>query len=92
MTVRVPLAACNRHSTVTPQMRKGAMEAALQQEVTAHAAAKAHNGLLQACVANLMADLQEQHSSETAWRAVDTGMQEHGARCDGAPSMMCVDK
>jgi hypothetical protein len=43
-------------------MRKSAMEAALQQEVTAHAAAKAHHGLLQDCIANVLMDVQEQHS------------------------------
>jgi hypothetical protein len=37
------------------------MESALQQEVTAHAAVKAHQGLLQECLVSLVTDLQQQH-------------------------------
>lgn len=49
------------------QMRKSAMESALQHEVTAHAAVRAHHGLLQECLNNLVANLQQQH----------TGRQQH---------------
>lgn len=63
-------ASCCLRNMFTSQMRKCAMEAALQQEVTAHAAAKAHHGLLQDCVASLLIDVQEQHSSEVGWVVV----------------------
>lgn len=43
------------------QMRRSSMELALQQEVTAHAAIKAHQGLLQECLVSLVTDLQQQH-------------------------------
>lgn len=42
------------------------MESALQQEVTAHAAIKAHQGLPQECLVSLVTDLQQQHEGTLA--------------------------
>jgi hypothetical protein len=68
----VDAALCAGRHYVCVQMRKSALESALQHEVTAHAAVRAHHGLLQECLAKLVAAVQQQHTGRipagsTSW-------------------------